>query len=146
MYVVEPPSIIGFMEVRMLQQGLGHGKSAFMTSSGANITVVGRSSTKDWVLTGAHCFDVPDSKDILMYFGRVNQFGSNPYETSRTVSRIIIHPDYGHPPFDKDIALVQLSSSVPFSDYISRAVWQRLVVYLMQVQRAGSLDLGVPTI
>ncbi|KAK2907320.1 hypothetical protein Q8A67_006305 [Cirrhinus molitorella] len=53
-----------------------------------------------------------------MYFGRVNQFGSNPYETSRTVSRIIIHPDYGHPPFDKDIALVQLSSSVPFSDYI----------------------------
>ncbi|RXN17070.1 chymotrypsin-like protease CTRL-1 [Labeo rohita] len=48
---------------------------------------------KDWVLAGAHCFD-------------------------RTVSRVIVHPDYGHPPFDKDIALVQLSSSVPFSDYI----------------------------
>ncbi|RXN33701.1 trypsin I-P1-like protein [Labeo rohita] len=73
---------------------------------------------KDWVLAGAHCFDSPSDSDIVMYFGRVSQYGSNPYEISRTVSRVIVHPDYGHPPFDKDIALVQLSSSVPFSDYI----------------------------
>ncbi|RXN11047.1 suppressor of tumorigenicity 14-like protein [Labeo rohita] len=73
---------------------------------------------KDWVLAGAHCFDSPSDSDIVMYFGRVSQSGSNPYEISRTVSRVIVHPDSGHPPFDKDIALVQLSSSVPFSDYI----------------------------
>ncbi|XP_016117971.1 transmembrane protease serine 11G-like [Sinocyclocheilus grahami] len=53
-----------------------------------------------------------------MYFGRLKQSGSNPNETSRTASPIINHPNYVGAPYDNDIALVQLSSSVTFSDYI----------------------------
>ncbi|KAL1279184.1 hypothetical protein QQF64_025857 [Cirrhinus molitorella] len=53
-----------------------------------------------------------------MYFGRLNQSGSNPYETSRTVRQVIQHPNFNLSTADNDIALVQLSSSVTFSDYI----------------------------
>ncbi|CAM4722783.1 unnamed protein product [Leuciscus chuanchicus] len=53
-----------------------------------------------------------------MYFGRRSQSGSNPYETYRTASRVIKHPDYNSLKFSNDIALVQLSSSVNFSDII----------------------------
>ncbi|XP_016117262.1 chymotrypsin-like protease CTRL-1 [Sinocyclocheilus grahami] len=56
--------------------------------------------------------------NTVMYFGRLKQSGSNPNETSRTASRIINHPGYVGAYYDNDIALVQLSSSVTFSDYI----------------------------
>uniref|UniRef100_A0A671L8K6 Peptidase S1 domain-containing protein n=1 Tax=Sinocyclocheilus anshuiensis TaxID=1608454 RepID=A0A671L8K6_9TELE len=69
--------------------------------------------TKDWVLSAAHCF-----QRVVIYFGRLSQSSSNPNETNRTVSRIINHPKYGSPPYDNDIALIQLSSSVNFSEYI----------------------------
>ncbi|XP_073692118.1 tryptase-like [Garra rufa] len=53
-----------------------------------------------------------------MYFGRLTQSGTNPYEESRTASQIIKHPLFNYPIPDNNIALVQLSSSVTFSDYI----------------------------
>ncbi|RXN32652.1 chymotrypsin-like protease CTRL-1 [Labeo rohita] len=56
--------------------------------------------------------------DTVMYFGRLRQSGSNPHETFRRASRIIIHPKYVGAPYDNDIALIQLSSSVTFSKYI----------------------------
>uniref|UniRef100_A0A8C1W2V9 Zgc:123295 n=1 Tax=Cyprinus carpio TaxID=7962 RepID=A0A8C1W2V9_CYPCA len=58
---------------------------------------------KDWVLSAAHCF--------TEYVESLNK-------TYRTASRIIVHPKYNLIKFDSDIALVQLSSSVTFSDYI----------------------------
>uniref|UniRef100_A0A672KSF8 Zgc:123295 n=1 Tax=Sinocyclocheilus grahami TaxID=75366 RepID=A0A672KSF8_SINGR len=74
--------------------------------------------TKDWVLSAAQCFQSQNESDTVMYFGRLNQSGSNPNEASRTASRIINHPGYVGAPYDNDIALVQLSSSVNFTDYI----------------------------
>ncbi|XP_048065600.1 transmembrane protease serine 2-like [Megalobrama amblycephala] len=74
--------------------------------------------TKDWVLSAAHCFENIDVSKVVMYFGRLRQFGSNPNETSRTASRIISHPNYNSKTIDNDIALVQLNSSVNFTDYI----------------------------
>uniref|UniRef100_A0A671PJP1 Zgc:123295 n=1 Tax=Sinocyclocheilus anshuiensis TaxID=1608454 RepID=A0A671PJP1_9TELE len=59
---------------------------------------------KDWVLSAAHCFQ--------------SQSGSNPFETNRTARQIINHPDYDSLSKDNDIALIELSSSVTFSDYI----------------------------
>uniref|UniRef100_A0A3Q2PR05 Peptidase S1 domain-containing protein n=1 Tax=Fundulus heteroclitus TaxID=8078 RepID=A0A3Q2PR05_FUNHE len=56
-----------------------------------------------WVLSAAHCF----------------QSGSNPNEVSRTVSQIIIHPDYNLPIFNNDIALLKMSEPVKFTSYIS---------------------------
>uniref|UniRef100_A0A672S1N2 Trypsin-2-like n=1 Tax=Sinocyclocheilus grahami TaxID=75366 RepID=A0A672S1N2_SINGR len=59
---------------------------------------------KDWVLSAAHCFQ--------------SQSGSNPNEAFRTARRVINHPDYSDPTHDNDIALLRLSSSVTFSEYI----------------------------
>ncbi|XP_042589681.1 trypsin-1-like [Cyprinus carpio] len=73
---------------------------------------------KDWVLSAAHCFQWFNASYIVMYFGRLNQSGSNPYETNRTASRNINHPNFTISNLDNDIALIQLSSSVTFSDYI----------------------------
>ncbi|KAK2917030.1 hypothetical protein Q8A67_001404 [Cirrhinus molitorella] len=74
--------------------------------------------TKDWVLSAAHCFQWFNASYIVMYFGRMNQSGSNPYETNMTAIRNINHPNFTYSNFDNDIALIQLSSSVSFSDYI----------------------------
>ncbi|XP_048029653.1 serine protease 27-like [Megalobrama amblycephala] len=74
--------------------------------------------TKDWVLSAAHCFQKIDVSKVVMYFGRMRQSGSNPNETSRTARQIITHPNYNSDTIDNDIALVQLSSSVNFTDYI----------------------------
>ncbi|XP_035853266.1 testisin-like isoform X2 [Sander lucioperca] len=54
----------------------------------------------------------------ILYFGRVTQSGPNVHEVNRTVSKIIIHPDYNNVPFNNDIALMKLSSPVNFTDYI----------------------------
>ncbi len=54
----------------------------------------------------------------VIYLGRHRQVGIKPYEISRNVIRIITHPKYNPDNLDNDIALVQLSSSVHFTDYI----------------------------
>uniref|UniRef100_A0A673M660 Zgc:123295 n=1 Tax=Sinocyclocheilus rhinocerous TaxID=307959 RepID=A0A673M660_9TELE len=73
---------------------------------------------KDWVLSAAHCFQWFNASYIVMYFGRLNQSGFNLFETNRTASRFINHPNFNISNPDNDIVLVQLSSSVTFSDYI----------------------------
>uniref|UniRef100_A0A8C5AVG7 Peptidase S1 domain-containing protein n=1 Tax=Gadus morhua TaxID=8049 RepID=A0A8C5AVG7_GADMO len=47
------------------------------------------------------------------------QAGSNPNEQSRTISRIVCHPDYSGTTNDNDICLLELSSAVTFTDYIA---------------------------
>ncbi|XP_033945085.1 polyserase-2 [Pseudochaenichthys georgianus] len=74
---------------------------------------------REWVLTAAHCFSSPGTANLLVYLGRQNQEGANPNEVSRTVTQIIIHPDYRANDNDNDICLLKLSSPVPFNNYIA---------------------------
>ncbi|XP_015260038.1 PREDICTED: transmembrane protease serine 9-like, partial [Cyprinodon variegatus] len=73
-----------------------------------------------WVLTAAHCVSGFSSiAGLTVYLGRQNQSESNPNEVSRTVTRIIIHPEYNKPLYNNDIALLKMSEPVAFSNYIS---------------------------
>ncbi|KAL2078805.1 hypothetical protein ACEWY4_026490 [Coilia grayii] len=71
-----------------------------------------------WVLTAAHCFPSSSTSGLRVYLGRQSQEGSNPNEVSRTVSEIIRHEDYDSNTSDNDIALLRLSSSVTFTNFI----------------------------
>ncbi|KAK2820328.1 hypothetical protein Q5P01_023287 [Channa striata] len=70
-----------------------------------------------WVLTAAHCIITNIVTEWTLYFGRVTQNGTNPNEVSRTVSQVIVHPNFNKM-FNNDIALMRLSSPVSFTDYI----------------------------
>ncbi|XP_035254067.1 prostasin-like [Anguilla anguilla] len=72
-----------------------------------------------WVLSAAHCFRSDSNPaDWRVYVGQQVQSGTNPNEQSRTVTRIIRHPNYNSATNDNDMALLELSSTVSFSDYI----------------------------
>ncbi|XP_045888121.1 serine protease 27-like [Micropterus dolomieu] len=58
------------------------------------------------------------TSNLIIYLGRDSQELSNPNEVSRTVSKIIINPNYDVYSNNNDIALLQLSSPVTFTDYI----------------------------
>ncbi|KAG7220686.1 hypothetical protein INR49_017947 [Caranx melampygus] len=71
-----------------------------------------------WVLTAAHCVSSSATENPTVFLGRQSQEGSNPNEVSRPVSQTIVHPDYNPTTSDNDIALLRLSSSVPFTNFI----------------------------
>lgn len=54
---------------------------------------------------------------MTVYLGRDSLEGPNPNMVTRNVSRTILHPDYDRS-FHDDIALLQLSSNVTFTDYV----------------------------
>nr|XP_046270392.1 prostasin-like [Scatophagus argus] len=70
-----------------------------------------------WVLTAAQCI-VSDISNYTIHLGREYQLQPNPNEVSLQVSKTIVHPFYDSKTFNNDIALMQLSSPVVFSDYI----------------------------
>uniref|UniRef100_A0A3Q2D1X0 Serine protease 27-like n=1 Tax=Cyprinodon variegatus TaxID=28743 RepID=A0A3Q2D1X0_CYPVA len=70
-----------------------------------------------WVLSAAHCFS--STFGVSIYLGRHNRqspLSSN--ELRRGASQIIVHENYDSNSFDNDIALVQLDSTVDFTNYI----------------------------
>ncbi|XP_040014380.1 serine protease 27-like [Xiphias gladius] len=71
-----------------------------------------------WILTATHCFSSSSTSSMVVYLGRETQEGLNSNEKSVTVSRIIRHPDYNKDTHENDIALLELSSTVEFTNYI----------------------------
>ncbi|XP_039466947.1 transmembrane protease serine 9-like [Oreochromis aureus] len=72
-----------------------------------------------WVLTAAHCCRSFTVSSLTVNLGRQSLQGSNPNAVSRTVTKIITHPNYNSITYNSDICLLQLSSSVTFNNYIS---------------------------
>uniref|UniRef100_A0A3P9J2B2 Peptidase S1 domain-containing protein n=1 Tax=Oryzias latipes TaxID=8090 RepID=A0A3P9J2B2_ORYLA len=70
-----------------------------------------------WVLTAAHCFPSGSASDVNVVLGLQSLQGSNPNNVSRTITRLILHPNYNSN--DNDIALLQLSSPINFTNYIT---------------------------
>ncbi|XP_067433231.1 transmembrane protease serine 9-like [Thunnus thynnus] len=73
---------------------------------------------REWVMSAAHCFSSTSTYRWTVSLGRQNLQGKNPNEVSRTVARIILHPNYDSDTNNNDIALLRLSSPVEFTDYI----------------------------
>ncbi|XP_031417423.1 transmembrane protease serine 9-like [Clupea harengus] len=73
---------------------------------------------KEWVVSAAHCFSSTNPNGLTVYLGRQTQQGSNPNEVSRTVDRIVLHPNYNSRTSDNDIAMLRLSSPVQFTNFI----------------------------
>ncbi|XP_076794843.1 transmembrane protease serine 11A [Arvicanthis niloticus] len=70
-----------------------------------------------WVVTAAHCFRTnANPRQWTLSFGTT----INPPLMKRDVRRIIMHERYRPPARDHDIALVQFSPRVTFSDEVSR--------------------------
>jgi trypsin len=71
-----------------------------------------------WILTAAHCLEnrgnvlQPNAIKILSGQTKLNQFIVSP---GLSVSRIILHPEYDFRTYRNDIALIELSSPIPFN-------------------------------
>ncbi|KAK2832938.1 hypothetical protein Q5P01_016827 [Channa striata] len=71
-----------------------------------------------YILTAAHCFPSTSTSGLIVYLGRQSQQSINTHEVFRFVSKVTVHPSYDKNTNDNDIALLQLSSTVTFTDYI----------------------------
>ncbi|XP_023648055.1 serine protease 27-like [Paramormyrops kingsleyae] len=71
-----------------------------------------------WVVTAAHCIGSESPHDWEVFVGLQTQEGSNPNGQGSVVSRVIVHPLYDSQTHDNDIALMQLSATVTFTDYV----------------------------
>ncbi|XP_053721948.1 prostasin [Synchiropus splendidus] len=75
--------------------------------------------SENWVLSAAHCFPNPsDVSRYIIYAGRHQLNGFNPHQTVHRVRQVVIPSGYVEPHQGQDVALVQLSSPVTWSDYI----------------------------
>ncbi|XP_032430713.1 testisin [Xiphophorus hellerii] len=71
-----------------------------------------------WVLTAAHCILTKTLSGWTLYFGRQTQAGPYANEVSSQLSQIIVHPNYNNTLYNNDLALMKLSSSVTFNNFI----------------------------
>uniref|UniRef100_A0A3B3BZE7 Peptidase S1 domain-containing protein n=1 Tax=Oryzias melastigma TaxID=30732 RepID=A0A3B3BZE7_ORYME len=72
-----------------------------------------------WVLTAAHCFPSRSASGVNVLLGLQSLQGSNPNMVSRTITTLVVHPSYNSVTSDNDIALLQLSSPVTLTPYIT---------------------------
>lgn len=55
---------------------------------------------------------------MTAFLGLQSLEGPNPNNVSRSIVEVIYHPNYNPISYDNDVALVRLSSPVPFNDFI----------------------------
>ena len=67
----------------------------------------------DWVLTAAHCVFESTINDLDVVAGIHDLDDPDPNFVRRTITQIVVHPDWDEDTFDNDMALLKLSSPVP---------------------------------
>ncbi|XP_045898078.1 prostasin-like, partial [Micropterus dolomieu] len=92
---------------------------ASLRTSGSHFCA-GTLINNQWVLTTAKCCarSGVSTSTLTVYLGLQSLQGINPNQVSRTVSQIIIHPNFISGNIDNDICLLKLSSPVTFTIYI----------------------------
>ncbi|TSK14509.1 Prostasin [Bagarius yarrelli] len=63
-------------------------------------------------------FNIADTSQYLIYAGRLQLNGWNPYETSHRINQVVVPYGYTDPRLGQDIALVKLATPVKWSDHI----------------------------
>ncbi|CAL8304796.1 unnamed protein product [Lota lota] len=75
--------------------------------------------SESWVLSSAHCFpNLLDVTPYTVYVGRQKLNGVNYHQTSHQVRRVVVPGSYVEPQRGSDLALVELSTPVTWSNYI----------------------------
>ena len=69
--------------------------------------------SSSWVVTAAHCAAGFTASEYTIYAGSLIRWSGT---QNRSVSQIIVHPDYNPYTYENDIALLQLSSPLSMSD------------------------------
>nr|XP_020479035.1 transmembrane protease serine 2-like [Monopterus albus] len=64
-----------------------------------------------WVLTAAHCILINKTSVWTLYCGKLTQSGPNANQVTRTVSQIIVHPNYNNALFNNEGTLVDLCNA-----------------------------------
>ncbi|XP_008415417.1 trypsin I-P1-like [Poecilia reticulata] len=73
--------------------------------------------SSQWVLSAAHCFKSTSTSGVTVSLG-LQSLASSANLVSRGAKQIIVHPDYNSNTNDNDVALVQLSAAVTFTNYV----------------------------
>ncbi|XP_063063792.1 transmembrane protease serine 12 isoform X2 [Engraulis encrasicolus] len=72
-----------------------------------------------WVVSAAHCFyDDPSPLNLQVLAGQQFLLNMGQHAQYRSVKKIVIHSDYSDLTFDNDIALLQLSKPLQFTNYV----------------------------
>ncbi|XP_058890208.1 uncharacterized protein prss56 isoform X2 [Acipenser ruthenus] len=75
---------------------------------------------RSWVLTAAHCFTGSRNENSWsVVVGEYDLTQTDPEEQVLQVNRILTHPKFNQKSFNNDIALVELTSSVPVSRHVA---------------------------
>ncbi|KAM9457473.1 serine protease 33-like [Clarias gariepinus] len=72
-----------------------------------------------WVLSAAHCFKSYTYNQVTVKLGLYSLAESNPNSVLTSLAAVFVHPDYNSLTADNDLSLLQLSSNVSFSNYIT---------------------------
>lgn len=72
-----------------------------------------------WALTAAHCVQGYSATNMVVDLGMHTIGGNNPYRQTKTISQIIVHPQYNSTTMDYDYALLRLSSAATLNQAVA---------------------------
>uniref|UniRef100_A0A4W3I6T0 Peptidase S1 domain-containing protein n=1 Tax=Callorhinchus milii TaxID=7868 RepID=A0A4W3I6T0_CALMI len=75
-----------------------------------------------WIVSAAHCFENRNEDSLTAVFG-VHYLNKemNPNVQIRTIRKIIIHPDANFSTTDYDVALLELTTPIHYTDFVQPA-------------------------